>query len=436
MRKLVRPALVVVPNEMAALRMTEDLGLLLDGRARNLPARDISFLKTAASSRDLAMRRIEALGDCATGKAVALVVSADAMMNRLMPAARFREHIIALDEGARMEPAELMQRLTAAGYERVQLVESRGQCALRGGILDVYPVGEANALRVEFFDDEIDSIRSFDVMTQRSISRRPSAQLYPASETLLDGGEALQAAQMLNKLLKTAQTGKDGNRQKKIEAEFNLIPFDDFLKLAAGEGEQMSPGAARSGLARNFASAVDALETGRSFDGEDSLIPVLMNYSDLPVDYMDDPIVVLDQPERLRERCENRYMEFGEQFAAALERGEGAAGAGGALVEIRGGAGAARRSQHAHRQSVFCAPSATSSRRASSHSSAATPLAISPTSASWRAIWTNGKRAAGAWRCSPAARRAVSAWKRRSKGRNAPRSSPRTSPTASIPARR
>ena len=69
-------------------------------------------------------------------------------------------------------------------------------------------------------------------------------------------------------------------------------------------------------------SAVDALETGRSFDGEDSLIPVLMNYSDLPVDYMDDPIVVLDQPERLRDRCENRYMEFGEQFAAALERGE------------------------------------------------------------------------------------------------------------------
>ena len=322
MRKLVRPALVVVPNEMAALRMTEDLGLLLDGRARNLPARDISFLKTAASSRDLAMRRIEALGDCATGKAVALVVSADAMMNRLMSAARFREHIIAISESMRMEPSELMSRLTAAGYERVQLVESRGQCALRGGILDVYPVGEANALRIEFFDDEIDSIRSFDVMTQRSISRRPSAQLYPASETLLNDGEALQAAQILNNLLKSAQTGKGGNRQKKIEAEFNLIPFDDFLKLAAGDEDQLAPGAARGGLARNFASAVDALETGRSFDGEDSLIPVLMNYSDLPVDYMDDPIVVLDQPERLRDRCENRYMEFGEQFAAALERGE------------------------------------------------------------------------------------------------------------------
>ena len=214
MRKLVRPALVVVPNEMAALRMTEDLGLLLDGRARNLPARDISFLKTAASSRDLAMRRIEALGDCATGKAVALVVSADAMMNRLMPAARFREHIISISESMRMEPSELMSRLTAAGYERVQLVESRGQCALRGGILDVYPVGEANALRIEFFDDEIDSIRSFDVMTQRSISRRPSAQLYPASETLLNDGEALQAAQILNNLLKSAQTGTARKRSK------------------------------------------------------------------------------------------------------------------------------------------------------------------------------------------------------------------------------
>ena len=329
MRKTMRPAVVVAPNEMAALRMTEDLGLLLDGRARNLPARDISFLKTAASSRELSMRRIEALGDCATGQAVALVVSADAMMNRLMPVGRFREHVIEIDEAMRMEPADLMAKLTAAGYERVQLVEARGQCALRGGILDVYPVGAPNALRIEFFDDEIDSIRSFDVMTQRSISRRESVRLYPASETILDGDEALKAAQLLSYLLKSSTRGKADNRQRKIEAEFNLMPFEDFLKMTEEDDEpaERAPGTGRrtmplKGIERNFSAAVDALETGRSFDGEDSLIPVLMNYADLPMDYLNDPIVVLDQPERLRDRCENRFLEFKEQFSAALEREE------------------------------------------------------------------------------------------------------------------
>ncbi|MBQ9950757.1 MAG: transcription-repair coupling factor [Clostridia bacterium] len=326
-RKLGRPAVVVVPNEMAALRMTEDLNLLLEGRARNLPARDVSFLKTAAASRELTMRRIEALGDCVTGKAAALVVSADAMMNRLMDAKRFAQHVIEIDEAMCMEPSDLIGKLTAAGYERVSLVEGRGQCALRGGILDVYPVGEPNALRIEFFDDEIDSIRSFDVMTQRSISRRESARFYPASEVLLEGDEPLKAAQALSYALKSSGTRKGGNRQKKIEAEFNLIPFEDFLTKTAeddGDGEK-SPvrrAMAQTGTERKFSFAVDALEMGRSFDGAESMIPVLMNYTDLPMNYLDDPFIVMDQPERLRERCENRYLEFKELFAAALEREE------------------------------------------------------------------------------------------------------------------
>ncbi len=178
--KLDRPLLVIAPNDLAAARMAEDLNVLLAGGARQLPARDITFLKTAASSRELSMRRIEALGDCLTGGVRALVTSADAMAFRLAPAEDFNARIIDLSEGMRTEPAELMARLTAAGYERVHLVEARGQCALRGGILDVYPVGSLNALRVEFFDDEIDSIRSFDVMTQRSISRRGAVRLYAA----------------------------------------------------------------------------------------------------------------------------------------------------------------------------------------------------------------------------------------------------------------
>ncbi len=341
-RKLDRPLLVIEPNDQAAARMAEDLNVLLAGAARRLPARDITFLKSAASSRELSMRRIEALGDCLTGGVKALVVAADAMLFRLAPASEFESRIIELSEGSRMEPAELMEKLTAAGYERVHLVEARGQCALRGGILDVYPVGGPNALRVEFFDDEIDSIRSFDVMTQRSISRRPSMKLYPAQEMLLDADGRDRAAEALRGMLEGGPGSAAADRQQRIEREFDLIPFDEFLKLTREDGEDEGEAPPRprkkggkspvvqmparvtvgSALRRNYENALEALRTGRVPDGADSLLPVLLDYGQTPADYLDDPVVVFDQPDRLRERCENRFLEFRERFEAALERQE------------------------------------------------------------------------------------------------------------------
>ena len=343
-RRLGRPLLIIVPNDVAAARMAEDLNVLLGGAARLLPGRDITFLKAAASSRELSMRRIEALGDCLSGDVKALVVPADAMQFRLAPAQRFDARIIDLSEGTRMEPAELMARLAAAGYERVHLVEARGQCALRGGILDVYPVGGPSALRVEFFDDEIDSIRSFDVMTQRSISRRASVRLYPAQELLPDEAERARAIEVLTGMLAQTGAGAAGaDRQSKIEREFNLIPFDEFLKLTedeedGGEGGEAPKKRRRapargvvelpervtvgSALRRNFEGVLEALRTGRMPDGADSLLPVLLDYQNTPADYLENPIVVFDQPERLRERCENRFLEFRERYVAALERQE------------------------------------------------------------------------------------------------------------------
>ena len=285
--KLDRPLLVIEPNDVAAARMAEDLNVLLSGGAKLLPARDITFLKTAASSRELSMRRIEALGDCLSGRVKALVTPADAMLFRLAPAAEFEGRIIDIAEGAQTEPAELMARLTLAGYERVQLVEARGQCALRGGILDVYPVGGPSALRVEFFDDEVDSIRTFDVMTQRSISRRPAVRLYPAQEIPLDAGARARASEALEAMLENFDDSTGRDRQASIEKEFDLIPFEEFLRLSA-EAEAEDGDAPRkkggkrgvvalpkmvtlgSAVKRNFGSVLEALKNGLTPDGGDS----------------------------------------------------------------------------------------------------------------------------------------------------------------------
>ena len=80
--------------------------------------------------------------------------------------------------------------------------------------------------------------------------------------------------------------------------------------------------ASRTTLERNFGSLLEALRTGRMPDGADSLLPVLLGYAHTAADYLEDPVVVFDQPDRLRARCENRFLEFKEHFTTALERQE------------------------------------------------------------------------------------------------------------------
>ena len=99
----------------------------LPGAAALLPAREVSFVRSAASSRDLTIRRLETIGRLVTGQLHALVLPADAWMHRLMPRAQFEKHIIHVSQTDRLDPRDLTARLAAAGYENVHMVEAHGQ---------------------------------------------------------------------------------------------------------------------------------------------------------------------------------------------------------------------------------------------------------------------------------------------------------------------
>lgn len=349
-RKTGRTMLLVTSNDMAAQKLADDMNALLGGDVVFLPAREVSFQRVAASSREITLRRLEALGKLVTGQLRAIVASADALMHRLMPAALFRENIITFEEGEILDPQDAIAMLVAAGYERVDVVESRGQCAIRGGILDVYPVGRPNALRIEFFDDEIDSLRDFDVMTQRSIERVQSAMLFPASEALITPEMANRAADILDSALDEAcglQGDKSIETQKKLEEEFDLMPFEEFFQMTqdapmeempsmwdigaktapAPQKKETAPARPErpmSPLVQNFQPRIDALREDKlnMHLSSEALIPVLYEQTDTVADYAQRPLIVFDQPDRLRERCENRMLEFEEHYKTALSRGE------------------------------------------------------------------------------------------------------------------
>src|SRR5439155_17804254 len=111
---------------------------------------------------------------------------ASAASQRMLTAFRIRQLTRRIGEGERIEREKLVEQLHSLGYERVDTVADAGEYAVRGSLIDLFPAGGELALRLDFFGDEIDSVRRFDPVDQRSTDKADTFTLMPASEALLD----------------------------------------------------------------------------------------------------------------------------------------------------------------------------------------------------------------------------------------------------------
>jgi transcription-repair coupling factor (superfamily II helicase) len=195
-----RPVLVVAARPGRARALAEELRVWSDRPERVLlfPARDgFPYERLPPDPATAAQRRavLAALALHAADPPLLVVTSVRALLDRLMPPERLRAGTLELRVGARLRPERLLEALVALGYRRVELVEQPGQFARRGGIVDIYPASAPNeagpaddeapfALRVDFFGDEIDSLRRFDPATQRSVAAVEAYQLGAAHEVL------------------------------------------------------------------------------------------------------------------------------------------------------------------------------------------------------------------------------------------------------------
>ena len=163
-----RRILLVAENDLKASRTADDVRQLGEACAF-LPGGEIDLTR-AAGSLESSWRRLEALSAVCTEDVKILCTGAEAMAQRMGRPEHFRALCFPLKPGDRIAPSELIRRLARMGYERVGMVEGKGQFAMRGSILDVYPPSLSQGIRMEFFDDEIDSLREFDCISQRSLA--------------------------------------------------------------------------------------------------------------------------------------------------------------------------------------------------------------------------------------------------------------------------
>src|SRR6478752_870742 len=188
------PVLVVAADDRAARDLAGDLRAWLSPRAvRYYPSRGVSYESHLAPPPHLVGLRIAALDALGEEQAPVVVVSAVALSEKV-PDPELRPHGFAIEKGELLDLEETAQELVAAGYERVDQVDDRGQFAIRGGILDVYPATEERAVRVDLFDDEVESLRLFSTFTQRSLGEADRVEIAPAAELAPEHRELAEIA--------------------------------------------------------------------------------------------------------------------------------------------------------------------------------------------------------------------------------------------------
>ncbi len=316
-------------NDLKSTHDADDGQQLLGTQAAFLPGGEIDLTR-GASSHESAWRRLETLTRAVSGEIRLLCASADAAIQRMGNADNFRKAVIRLQVGDVYAPQQLIRDLTAMGYERVSTVEGKAQCAMRGAILDVYPPSGAQSLRIEFFDDEVDSIRTFDCLTQRSLERVEACVLSPATEVLLGEDEWAPAAERMREAIRSASPEK--LQEGALFADLPPLPDNEEEEADAAKkkksrlpSEKEQTAARLAELERRAAQLMadaDVLEHGMPFRRIRAWLPVLTESTGTLLDWYQPDIVLLCEPDQMRKRTEERRNGFAEDLHGAMTRGE------------------------------------------------------------------------------------------------------------------
>lgn len=286
--------LIVTFDEQKARELYEDCQFF-NKDAMYYPARDILFYQSDIRGNLLTKERMKAVKAIISQKYPMIITTFDALMDRLMPIEEIRKSILLYRVGDTLDLEEMQRQLVRMGYQRNYQVESTGQFAIRGGILDIFPLTEENPYRIELWGDEINDLRSFDVESQRFIEALDEIAIYPATELVLDDERIKRGLAKLK--TESSRTYETLRKEMKTEEAHRIKKTTEAL--------------------------AEELEHLQGITNMDSYLPYFYENTESLLDYFDieKTLVFLDEPVRCFERGRVIRTEFCESMKHRLEKG-------------------------------------------------------------------------------------------------------------------
>ncbi len=287
-----KPCVVITHSEAEARRLYKDLSHFLSGQVVEYPAKEVVFYDIDAMSRDIAEKRLNVIEKLLRKDNTVVILTFRALMQKLPQPYVFEQAMFSLNVGDEVSMDGLIRRFISGGYERVDIVDGMGQFAVRGGIVDFFPFSEELACRIEMFGDMVDSIRKFDVSTQRSVEMINQVSVFPVTEAVIDKASIGRIIESIRTELETA--GQKNRPQK----ERNAL----LRKTVEGDLEKIRETTKLNSVDRYFSH----------FYGEGVTI----------LDYLaKDTLIFMDEPQKSLQVGEAVYTEFSEMYKNQLEKG-------------------------------------------------------------------------------------------------------------------
>lgn len=301
-RDLNRQVYIISHNETEARQIYEDLKFYAGDQVAYFPAKEILFYNVEAVQDKIEEERIRTIEKIIGDETCIIVSSIEALVQQLLPPDHYRQNQISFKLGQEKPLAEVIETLSLLNYERLDMVEERGQFSIRGDIIDIFPTSSETPYRVELFGDQVDSIRQFDINSQRSLDKIDSIKIYSAKEATI-------------KNLDLEEIGL------KLERDYEAIR----KKLGKEEGEK---------LREELEATMEKLREEGNFKGIEKFMPYIYQKPSSLLDYLSqDAIILLDDPGYISDKARAYTEEFQDNFNLLMERGQVFPGQRGLIID-------------------------------------------------------------------------------------------------------
>lgn len=289
--------LIITGDEAKAREMQED-SRFFDKSSIYYPAKDFIFYSADVHGNQLAGERLRCIQKIIAAQDnktnITVITTIDGCVDMLMPLQRYRDNIIHFKNSDIIDTEKLISKLVGIGYTRVPMIDGQGQFAVRGGIIDIFSYTDETPVRIELWDDEIDSIRFFDVESQRSVEKIQTYDAFPATEWILSEDEIDAGFAKVKDEVEKQLVTLGNDKKKKTQQEMDAC---NRLRHAYADFERT----------RDYSKFI--LSFTDEIEGFTDYFP------------KDETVFVLDEPDRIMERMELISYEYEESMKNRLEGG-------------------------------------------------------------------------------------------------------------------